>query len=388
MIVFAKESKANVIFANYKNAAAFNLGTPKKKQDPESLMIDYEAITCLPDDDTINAVISGDKKAKKVIKKACKKLISGPCEDNAGIGIGMIQMITMLTGNYKSKKGAPILVFVYDDEEDADQKKRRKFLVEYLKTLFGMFGIEKFYGDDDVKKIFASKKAFLEKKLGSKKARKAAMEAVAKENRKDKNHISTKGSSLQKQLKLCYDVELRNAAMFNIDNKYLKINAKNLIKALVMQYTALNLKSVNTKVAKKLAKKDKIEVKAYCQLREMLLEMSDGTVKLPKVEYGQKKKGKGKKKHAVGEKMNVKKFVKFFMNKSNRALLPVIYAHTAFATIGVEVGSKKYNTTMTDVMAQFFTPEVTKKFVNTAKSIEKDAREKAKAAEAEKAATK
>lgn len=386
MIIFASESKANIVFANYKNAAAFNLALTKKSKKTEGEPnITYQALPCLPDDDTINAVIDGAKSGKKVIEKAIKALRKGPSVKNAGLAIGMIQLVTMLTNTSKSKKGDPILVFVYDDEEDATAKKARKFLTKYMKALFGAFGITKFYTDDDVNDIFASKKSYRGEKMGSKKAKKAALKNVNKKNTKSGNHLSTKGISLQKQLKICYDVEIRNSAMFDIDNKYVKMYTKPLIKALLMAYTATNLQKVDDKVAKALSEKDKEMVKSYKTFVKLMKAMAEITGKkfdMPEVKYGQKKKGHGKHKHAVGAKMKVNKFAEYFEKSSKRGLLPMIYAHTACEYLGVDVGTNTYNKNMADIIVPLYGADTAKAFVTAAKAYNK-AKKEAEAAKKE-----
>ena len=342
MLLITTEERATPFFKKYKNTVAFSLAKGAKgiTDDDGKIIANYETLGFLPDEDTINGIKAGDIKLKKVIKDA-KKAIASPSMDDAGISLGMAQVITMLTSNRK----APVVMVIIEDEDDPA---RNKILKKYIKAVFEMFGITPV----KVKKI---KKAKLLK--GRKKK---VRDAVTRFNYKTKGcRLSKRGADLKKLILCFYELELRQSGMAgmqvsDLDREETKACVKNLLRT----FTATNLQAIESKkICKRLAKKDKAAVEAYDELRDILGTM-EGGYELPKVKYGQKKK-KGK---AVGPKMDVKKFEKFFLGKDkksvkkakkNRPALIIVYGHILARLLDFEIGSKEYNAHMKSVCEPF-----------------------------------
>lgn len=356
MVFILNEQKATQIFEKYRNVAAFTLSKGLKGISNNDIEVSYEKLTFLPDEDTINAIKAGDKKLKKVIKDAVKAL-HRPSMDDAAVGLGMTQLVNIITSNRKHKRGPAVLVFVYDDEDLA----RNKIMIKYLTALFAEFGLGVVTKGKIVKKLF--------------KKRKKSKDNVIKFIRNQKGMtMNKKGVELKKLNTLFYELELRQSALSNMtDVRDMSKDTQALcVKSLVKVYSAENLQNVgNKKVAKRLAKKDKTAVRAYKDLREILSTLDAGK-KLPKVAYGQKKK-KGK---AVGRKLDAKKFVKFFGKKKNRSYLLLVYAHTLAVLLGLDIGSKDYNSYMKKVCSIFDNEDFGKEFVSAATNYAKGNTEK------------
>lgn len=338
MVVIAKEDLVrNVIFAKYRTVAAFNLGKGTgSATNSNGKEIEYEKLNFLPDEDTINAIKAGDMTLKSVIKRAIKALYN-PKAKNTTIGLGVAQLITLITSDRKAKRGIPVIAFITDEEDPV----RNKILVKFITAILGEFGIKVLSDKSKIKRIFEK--------------RKKARRKVAAYCSKEKNGctLSQEGVALKKRLYLFYEMELRQSAMANMDLVDLgKSDAEACIKTMLSMYTGENLKNIKKKLGKKLAKKDEIAADAYNSLRD-IMRIINPNLKLPKVEYGQKKKGKGKKKRAVGAKMNTKKFKKFFTKRSNRPLIIIIYGHSLALLVGIKIGSKEYNDHMKTVCSVF-----------------------------------
>lgn len=355
MVFILKEADATRIFEKYRNAAAFTLSKGLKGISNNDIEVSYEKLSFLPDEDTVNAIKAGDKKLKKVIKAAVKAL-HRPSMDDAAVGLGMTQLVNIITSNRKHKRGPAVLVFVYDDEDPA----RNKIMIKYLKALFAEFGLTAINKSKVVKKIF--------------KKRKKAKDNVIRFAKNNKGMtLSRKGVSLKKLNTIFYEMELRQTALSGLSDvrDLSKDTVNNCVKTLVKVYSAENLQFADKKTAKRLAKKDKTAVRAYKDLRKILKQL-DAKCKMPSVDYGQKKK-KGK---AVGRKMDSKKFIKFFTKKKNRSYLLLIYAHTLAILLGLDIGSKEYNSYMKKVCNIFDNEDFGKEFVAAATAYAKGGTEK------------
>jgi len=349
MVIIGSESLIrDEVFTNYRQVAAFNLGKGKGSAvNSVGREIEYEKLGFLPNEDTINGIKSGDIKLKKVIKKAVKVLHKPSMDsESATLGLGVTQLITLITSDRKAKKGIPVVAFITDQ----DDPERNKILVKFIKAILGEFGIKTLDKAKVIKKIF--------------KKRKKARDRVASYCSKNKNgcNLSQKGVELKKLNFVYFEMELRQSGMVDVDLADLAdrdvVNA--CVRTLLRVYTAENLKDASSKsMAKKLAKKDRRSVRAYNDLREILLTVN-ANLKLPKVKYGQKKKNG----RAVKPKLNCKKFKKFFMKKDNRALLVLIYWHTLAILVGVEAGSKEYNAHM-KLLSSLFKPEFIKQYLTS-----------------------
>ena len=333
LVIIANENTVrDKVFAKYKNVAAFSLAKGLTGSTVDDRNIEYEKLNFLPDDDTINAIKAGEMSLKKVIKRAIKA-IKQPSMDDAIIGLGVTQLITLISSSRKSRKGEVVVAFITDEEDP----KRNKILVKYVTSILNLFGIEPLTKTKTIKRLFEKRK-------------KAKDRVSAFVNKKKNNcNLSVNGVRLKKANMIFYELELRQAAMDGLEMRDLDKGAvKTCIKTLISAYTADNLRFIKKGTAKRLAKKDKKAAKAYESLVD-ILEIIDPNISLPKVKYGQKKK-KGK---ATGPKMNVKKFKKFFSKKGNRRMIILIYGHTLAVLLGLEIGSKEYNSHMKSVCSPF-----------------------------------
>lgn len=353
MVIIAKESKLEDVFANYKNVAAFTTTSAKKGVEIAGKTINYVPTGLLPSADDINAIKDGSKKIKKVIKNAVKMLYK-PASDGAyNICLNVGYLITMLTSDRRNKNGPPVVVFVLDDEDDVRNNIVKKYLTGILKE-FGIAPMPK----KAIGVVFDVSKKELRKankKPNGKKRKKKdriGRRALIKRHvvqyesaKKNKCGLSKDGLELKRQILRYYDIELRQFSASNL--KVTELNgstAQSWAKALATIYSAENLKDMKKSFAKKLSKKDKNAVKAYNEIRKILRTL-DQKWKLPKVEYGQKKK----KKVPVGAKFSTKKFIKFYSRYRNRAILLLIFAHTTLRSLDYEIGSKEYNREMKQV---------------------------------------
>ena len=370
MVFMLNESTARVIFKKYnaENVAAFTLGKTKGISE-DNLEISYRKLSIIPDNDTVNAVINGDIKAKKVIKAAVKALHNPLDPENQAICTNMCMIaniIDPMKARKKKKAMIPnIVVFVYDDELDEFGKARIKFLKKYLSALFGEFGLKVFTVEDkkDLKgfnKIFDKKK----RKKVIKKVSEFKMSA-------DGARVSRKGHTLEKILMQFFAVEMHQAALNNLKPDDLGGNlTKNLVCDLLYVFTNDNLKvsadvegKKNQKaLCKTLRKKNRMAVEAYNSLSEILQNMDPKEKSLPEVKNGYKK-GKDK------PKMNIKKFEKFFNKGKNAVYLILAYAHISCVLLGVEIGSSEYNKIISSVLRD--TSIDSKDFIAAAKTYAK-----------------
>ena len=387
MVFIVNEEKAIRIFEKYRNVAAFTLGKSKGLADADGkLVISYEKLNFLPDNDTINAVVNGDIKGKKVIKAAQKKLLKVKMDDEySGIALSMLQVIGILQSDsdrvdgmskkaYKkhiAKYGPNIMVFVLDGENEA----RDKFLTKYVKGLFEVYGYECITSGKVIKKLFKGK---------TKKINVRVRDFI--DNNKGMS-LSKSGRALYRATRIYYSNELRQSALCAtsnlMDGKLTEKKATGLAKHLVHTFSNLsvldyNVLDLDKKTTEKLQKaqraKNKASVKHYKELRNILKMMNVEGLKLPKVEFGVKNKKSNDPKPV----MDGKRFVKFFAgkkkkNKANRALLYLVYFHLTCRNMEIDVGSTDYNKNMADVVSSIYDNNVSKAFVAAAKEYAKAA---------------
>lgn len=377
MIIVTNATKAKAIFAKYsKNIGAFSAGKIKAIDDSE-LQLGLTHLNILPDDDTINAVLNGDMKAKKVIKSA-QKALRIPDMEHKNLCIEMAQLVNMVSSDRKltksetkniKKHGPNIIVIVLDDDNgDKVIAAKNKFLTKYLKEVFSVFGIQIVTEGKVLKKLFGGK--------GKKGKTKKVVSRVAEFIRaNDSVRISGKGMKTKKRLFNFYAVELRQAAISALiardDFDIRKDEYAAMIKTLVDTYTNNNMNYVcgdldskkdQKKMAKAMRAKNKIAVEAYESFTEILNAAMGADMDLPKVKFGYDKKGKA-------PKMKIKKFVKFFDKKKNHDFLIMLYAHTTAVLCEVPVGSKEYNKIMTNTIGQLsYEDSFSKAFIAAAKT--------------------
>lgn len=403
MVVFVNESNAFNVVKKYRNIGAFTLGKVNKCVDENGdVVIEYQALPNLMPADVVNEVMSGDVSAKKAIKRAVK-MLHKPTAENQAICMTMAQLINMISDEYRSKRqakdGPNVIVFVLDDPDTDEIKARNKFVIRYVTALFQEFGIEPITDKKTIKKIFKGK-------------RKNRMMNVAKYIKKhqDTCTLSKDGYTLKKLLMNFYALELHQSSLTSIDIEKLGRNGrKNLTKALYNTYTNCNMLAISKlglkkKIARKyldqIRKKNKKSFKMYMELYDIMEYMSDEIRKeimteldgqglskkkmkkkvekrlnkilpqMPKIKFGHKKNTSD----PDNVKMNAKKFKEFFEDGDNVAALAMVYAHTTLRTIGVEVGSSEYCKHMDAVMRNLLDSDVVKLFMNTVKSIRKNAK--------------
>jgi hypothetical protein len=367
MVFVLKEKAARKVFDKYENVAAFTLGKSKGIND-EELEITYSKLPFTPDEDTLNGIVDGTVKAKKVIKDAVKALHKPSTDSETyNVCITMAQLVNILYPEGKKnqtkkakKRGPNIIVFVLDDNDENDKatKVKAKFLTKYVAALFAEFGIEVITDTKVVKKVFTGKKKKVVQRVST---------FVANNKRV---RINDKGHQLKKTLITFYAIELRQSALKGIEADDLSRNSiKTLLKTLIDTYTNDNMrvtagtsKKEMKRTCKQLKKKNKAAVEAYEEFTEIMAVVNPD-LKLPKVKNGYK----GKK-----PKMNVNKFVNWFTKKGKKsgriAVLLMIYAHTAAVLVGAEPGTSEYTKTMTNVVKSIgLDADFSKAFINAAK---------------------
>lgn len=347
MFIICNEAKALKIFEKYKQVAAFTMSKSPRTVTVCEQEVTFKKLPFMLSEDDINAVKNGDIKLKKVIKRAVKALYD-PKPENGIIGLNVTQVIGIITANRNSKRGPAIIVFITDDQDE----ERNKILTKYVKALFAEFGLEPL-SNKTCKKIFKGGK----KKVKSK---------VIKQSRRKGCALSANGTTLKELNYTYYELELQQNAMSNEGyENFGKERQKLAVKYLTNVFTATNLKKLSDKGGKRMSKKDKFAVKAYNELADILEGMPE-PIKLPKVKYGQKHKGKGKERRATGPKMNVKKFKKYFTKKTARPMVIFVYGHIVARLLGLEVATDDYNSWMKTVAKAIISPEFTKNFIKAA----------------------
>ena len=332
MVIFATQAQAEQIFDKWENSAAFSCSKNIKGISAAKLQVGFDTLQFLPDEDTINGIIDGSIKLSKVIK-AAEKAIQKPKSKNRLIGLSAMQFMMLLSDRRKPT----VAVLLIDEEE----KERNKILIKFMTKFMGMFGLSVISGKETkklVKKLFKGKKKKVRSKVQS-------YHAV----KKNGCNVSSSGRVLKDRNINYFSMELRLAAataMKKTADDLTRKERKVLTDTLIENYTGENLKRCTKSTdAKRLSKKDRTAVKQY-KIYAEIVKSTDPNVKIPKVKYGQRKKGKGKNKKPVGPKMDIKKFKKFYTKRANADLLLLVYHHTLAATIGLELGSSEYNEAM------------------------------------------
>lgn len=359
MVFILKQDVAERIFkGKYRNVAAFTLGKKKGGVTSGDLEVEYAKLNFLPDEDTINAVVEGDMSAKKLCAAAVKAL-RNPGKDMYEVGIGMSQLINILTS--PEKKGGPnILVFVEDEENPA----RNKVIVKYITALFETFGISPVTKEKVVKRLFKKRKT-------------APKRVAAFMNDKEYCRVSKKGLEIMRRNRIFFDIEMRVVGMTEMRPEDLSSKSvHNLIKTLLKMLSNQNLRLIDEmgldkketkKACKRLRKKNERIFDAYCVLNDILNSAYSNTNDmgnlLPKVKFGSDKKGKAK--------LNQKKFVKFFEKRRNRDLLMTVYLHIASVLIGLNPGESDYNKHMTNALSNVYESDKVKAFIASAKAYAK-----------------
>lgn len=409
MVIITNEKRAKKIFARYNQVAAFNLGGKSKGfvDDEGKIIVSYEKSGILPDNDTVNAVVAGHMSGKKVIKKAVKNLKNPTKAKNGSVDrltLAMGALVNMVEENgklpeKKTKKGMKrwimthppvVLMFVVPEAETPEDKKRNKFLSAYVSALFGVYGLAAI---TDKKEL----KTFIKVALKNKKPKKNAVlmkRLVA--NNKEGCQLSKKGRELFLQTRLFYSVEYINMGLDNpkdpiqIDKDRSRILANHLASMWTTEIINRDLseatkstKKFNKVVGPHMSKRIRTQAKWYKELNNVLTELGP-EFKLPKVIVGCTKKSV-KKANKTGDldllvpKMKAKKFVKFFVDKDNRPLLRMVFAHLSARAAGCELGSNDYNRSLLESITTSLPEDFAKAYVAAAKAY---AKARAKAREA------
>lgn len=419
MIFAVTESKAKKIFNKYPTSsiAAFSLDpTMKKCVTDKEIEINYQPCAFMPDADTINAVAEGHMKAKKVIKKAVNSLkdptVNPKKKSMNKVAFGMGIVLNMIQDNAdipqsKTKKQmkrweknhAPnIVAFILPEIDETMDKKaakrRNKFLVDYLQALFNYFDLYVLNEKKDIKKIT--------KKLFNGKPKKNAVTVRRFIEAQDSGMLLTdKASDRFQVIKLFYSCEYLQLSLDNQRDliKMDRSNAEKLARHLLSCFTSHNImymadvtsdKHMRKDIGPNLSKKNRLTVKYYNELNEIMQTLGD-EFKMPKAVFGNTKKSlkkyykSGKAKDLV-TKMNTKKFMKYFGKSDNRPMMRLIYCHIVSRLLGLELGTNEYNRNMLDSISIDLPMDFAKTYVATAKKWakarkEEEASKKAVAAE-------
>ena len=408
MIFAINEKQAEKIFESYGEVVAFSLGTKSKGHYDSNgkIVVSYEKSGILPDNDTINGVVAGHIKKKKVIKKAVERLMDPTGAKNGSVDrlvLGMGTLVNLIEDNAeipekKTKKGLKkwmkdhppkVIVFVLPDAESDEDKKRNKFLVEYVSELFKVYGLMVISDKKQVKKTV--------KYCFNKSKKKNAMIVRDFIINNDKTmQLSKKGRERFMQTRIFYSVEYIQMGLDNskdpikMDRENSRLYAGHLASMFTTKIINDNLSSVtksdkkfNKVVGPDLSKRIRTQAKWYNELNEILKTLGD-EFKLPKVKVGTTKKSQKKVKKTgnmddLKYKMNPKKFIKFFMEKDNRPLLRIVFAHLTSKAAGCEVGTNDYSRAMMDSIMLTLPEEFAKAYVAAAKTYAKNKKAKAEA---------
>lgn len=372
MVFVVNEQSASKIFESYKNVAAFTLGKGKSYTNAEAkIQVSYKKLSFLPSDDTINAVLSGDIKAKKVIASACKAVQKIKMDDEgSAISLSMIQLISMLQQKpiaseamskkeqkkYMKKFGPNVLVFVLDGENPD----RDKFLTKYIAALFNLYGYDVVTKGKVIKKIFKGKRRKIYSRIRTMSDSKGF-------------RLSNEGRVLYRLGQMYYKTELLQISLSEVTavGKISEKMTTHLAEHLINQMSTLNILDAvklpvgqKKKLAKMFKKKDRAVFEAYDELCKILATMD---IKIPAAKFGANKKEQTPK--MKGKK--VKKFVKFYGKKNNRDLLRLVYAHIVCSLMDVAVGSSDYNKSVSDILSEVYGSDFSKAYVTAAKAYAK-----------------
>ena len=397
MVFICRESQAAKTVFRYRDIAAFSLSKKVKKGFTENgLEISYDRNSFTPDEDTINAVLDGSMKAKKVIKNAIQELRNPSKAENPKDIIAATMVMNIITANSKRPN---IVVFVLDDNpETPEEKAREKFLIKYVKAIceeFGVVPITKV--DKKIKKLFKGKRKNIAKKL----------EKWLRSGKSGKYGPSRTTVRYCRKLITYFAVEMHQIGLSAKDPEDIgSKECRDLARTLANIFTNDNLKKIcetskkkeADKLCKKLAKKNKVAYETYEMTREVLDNISDGKYDLPEAEYGYPKKKKVKKqmkklakqlKKAKGKKakkklrkkikklaktdfnkplMNADKFVKKLAKGKMANILQLVYMNIAYVQLsGEKMGTPEWAKGIQKNITNGFGKEFATAFIDAAK---------------------
>ena len=386
MVFICRESQAAKTVFRYRNIAAFSLSKKVKKGFTENgLEISYDRNTFTPDEDTINAVLKGDMKAKKVIKGAIKELRNPSKAENPKDIIAATMVMNIITANGKRPN---IVVFVLDDNpETPEEKAREKFLIKYVKAIceeFGVVPVTKM--DKKIKKIFKGKKKNIAKNI----------EKWLRSGKSGKYGPSRTTVRYCRKLITYFAVEMHQIGLSAKDPEEIgSKECRDLARTLANIFTNDNLKKIcetskkkeADKLCKKLAKKNKVAYQTYETTRKVLDAISDGKYDLPKAKFGypnakkdkkkaKKLKGKAKKKFIKKMKktnynkpnLNADKFVKKLAKGKMANILQLVYMNIAYVQLsGEAMGSAEWAKGIQKNLVNSFGKEFANAFIDVAK---------------------
>lgn len=415
MVFILRESEAIKTVFKHKNVAAFSLSKKLKRGFSENeLELSYDNNTFVPDEDTINSVIDGSVKPKKVIKNAIKQFRNpAKAEDRKSVMAATVIM-NLITDPKKNN----IVVFVLDDETKTEEElAREKFIIKFVKAICKEFGIEpitKVKGP--LKKVFKTKDKWNLKKIYKVVGKK--YEKWLRSGKSKSYGPSRKTVVYTKRLITFFATELHQMGLKDKDPDALSSRERrDLARSLYQVFSNENMRRIcevskkkeGEKLCKYLRKKNKLAFDTYELTRNVLEEMSDA--KLPKAKFGYpdkkklkkkfkkldakrekldeklkkaKKKGKKKEKKEIKKKLGkveskMKKISKINLDKpllkedkfvdklskyKNRNLLSLMYMNIAYVHLtGEKMDTDEWNSGFKKYISEYFGKEFASKFV-------------------------
>lgn len=328
MFIICNEEKAAKIFeADYKNTVVFGIGkTTKGYQFEDGSRINYERANFLPDEDTINGIISGDIKMKKALKSVKKAIRKSSSDTDHTVGLAVAQLMSVVT----SDKKPIVVVFITDPEGTNDE--RTKVVVKFIKKVLKCFKVKPLTKGKAIKEIF-------------KKPKKVAKRILQYIGDHKKVALNVDGCNVRKNLIAYYEIELRFAGLSgrtaaDVDKKTAKTWAKTLYNISSCE-NLIGLDKDDMKVGKSIFKKNRKVVDAWKDFRAIVKAADVKTGKIPKIKFGQKKDDDGR---SSGGKTSKKKIKALAKKESTRWLLPAFFAHVLMTiTLGYKPGTKEYD---------------------------------------------
>lgn len=385
MVMFLSEKNARKVFKKYPNGVTAYTYVKSHKPSMDT-KVDFDYVyfkELLPTPDEIASVVSGDVKAKAVIKPMVKTIRRsfGDTPREINLGIAACSVVNMLADT--DMRNPRVFVFIAEDEVGDTARRTRaanKFVYKWLEALFGVFNIPVVndkafktklgeldlkckYSDKSIKKIF---KKFKKKDL------RAAIRTI------DSLCITTSSKVLQKCMNIAYRPELiyqTLSLMINsrggraltdigkkkrhtfVEHLFVKIGRKSPAEydralEIATDGESNKAKKLVKKYAKNEKKADKDILNDYCLFQKIFDEISKANTE--KAAKDDNRPMHTPKLPVVKKKMKPKKFkkaMKFYKKSKNMYLTGALVAHICALRMGVEFGSQEHIKAVTEMLA-------------------------------------
>lgn len=363
MVLFLSENDAKKIFrSKYAKAVnAFSYDRTVKKCSDQEVKMDYlYPDGFVPSMDALKAIASGELKAKKVLN-GVERVLRNPVNCTGADARLCVSTATFVNLLRETEKNPFVMVFVAKDETGENgmaNKKMNKFMVKYLRTVFGFFGINVLTYDKEGKRLI--------KKIFGKKPGKKSFKKVRKDIRKydvdcdDRSNIVN--LSYLNILNKAYRPEMLYQSMMNNIQEFggqraiegmSKKKRKNFALELMCMISGSDIeiykecdigdkkrdKKQLKKIVKSAKKMDEAMLEYYKEYRDTLGMFADQSgVEIPKIKKGMKTEKYGK-------------ILKFFSKEKNAYLLAGLCAHICSRRAGAAFGASDNTKAVVEVMS-------------------------------------